>query len=48
LALLCEDEGRLDEALALLERAVEIDERVGTPRLEKHRRALEQVREKVE
>ena len=48
LALLYEDQGRLDEALPLLERAVEIDERVDTPRLEKHRRVLERVRGQLE
>jgi len=47
LALLCEDQGRLDEALPLLERAVEIAEQVGMPQAENRRRVLERVREKL-
>ena len=48
LALLCEDQGRLNEALPLLERVVEIDERVGLPDLEQDRRVLERVQGKLE
>jgi hypothetical protein len=47
LALLYEKQGRLDQAVPLLERAVEIDERVGLPDLEQDRRILERVRMKL-
>jgi hypothetical protein len=45
LALLYENQGRLGEALPLLERAVEIAEQVGMPVAESRRRVLERVRE---
>ena len=44
LALLCESQGRLAEAASLLERAVEIGERVGLPDLAQDRYFLERVR----
>ena len=47
LALLCEDQGRLDEALPLLERAVETFERVESPHAETVRPVVERVREKL-
>jgi hypothetical protein len=48
LALLYEDQGRLDEALLLLERAVETFEYVGSPHAATVRSVLEQVRGRLE
>ena len=47
LALLCEAQGRLDEALPLLERAAEAFERVGSPHAETVRPVVERVRGKL-
>lgn len=44
LALLYEEQGRLDEALPLLERALEVAERAGYYEAERWRAALERVR----
>ncbi|MGA9351816.1 MAG: tetratricopeptide repeat protein, partial [Anaerolineae bacterium] len=48
LALLCEGQGRLDEALPLLERVVETFERVGSPHAETVRPVVERVRGKLQ
>ena len=48
LALLCENQGRLDEALVLLERAVEVAERTGFYEAERWRGILERVRGRVD
>ena len=47
LARLCENQGRLDEALPLLERAVETAEQVGMSQAENRRCVLERVRGKL-
>ena len=47
LARLCENQGRLDEALPLLERAIKTFERMGSPHAAMVRRLLKQVRRKL-
>ena len=48
LAMLCLAQGRLNEALPLLEQTVEIAEQVGMPQAESRRRVLERVQGKLE
>ena len=46
--MLCEKQGRLDQAVLLLERVVEIDERLGLSDLEDDRGVLEDMRKKLD